>query len=508
VTARLTMSGVRKSFGPTRALDGVDLQVQGGEVLALVGENGAGKSTLMKILSGAERADAGTMTLDGKPYAPRGPDDARRHGVAMVYQELTLAPHLSVEANVLLGIEPSRWGVLDRAEGRRRVAAALRSLEHPEIDPASPVWGLSPAARQVVEIARALLLDVKLLVLDEPTSSLTQEDAQRLFDLVVRLRWRGVSIVYISHFLEEIQRVADRVTVLRDGRAVATDSLARVRLSQIIELMIGRTLSELYPHVPHEIGEPVLEVRDLQGENLPRGVSFTLRRGEILGLAGIVGAGRTELLRALYALDPVRSGEVVVRSVRGKGRGATPAKSIEQGVGLVSEDRKAEGLALGRSIADNVTLSKMTPYSALGWLNLFSRSRAVSGWLARLGVRCSGPGQAVGELSGGNQQKVAIGRLLHQDADVLLLDEPTRGVDVGSKAEIYRLMGEMAGQGKAIVFVSSYLPELLGTCDTLAVMARGRMSEVRPAGEWSTDDVLAFATGATVRQGGHFDAPS
>jgi ribose transport system ATP-binding protein len=501
------MSGVRKSFGPTRALDGVDLEVQGGEVLALVGENGAGKSTLMKILSGAERADGGTMTLDGKPFAPRGPDDARRRGVAMVYQELTLAPHLSVEANVLLGIEPSRWGVLDRGEGRRRVAEALRSLEHPEIDPDSPVWGLSPAARQVVEIARALLLDVKLLVLDEPTSSLTQEDAQRLFDLVVRLRWRGVSVVYISHFLEEIQRVADRVTVLRDGRAVATDSLARLRLSQIIELMIGRTLSELYPQVPHEIGEPVLEVRDLQGENLPRGVSFTLRRGEILGLAGIVGAGRTELLRALYALDPVRSGEVKLHSVSGKGRAETPASRIERGVGLVSEDRKAEGLALGRSVADNVTLSKMTPYSTFGWLNLFARSRAVSGWLARLGVRCSGPAQPVGELSGGNQQKVAIGRLLHQDADVLLLDEPTRGVDVGSKAEIYRLMGEMAAQGKAIVFVSSYLPELLGVCDTLAVMARGRMSEVRPAGEWSADDVLAFATGATVRRGGHFDAP-
>jgi ribose transport system ATP-binding protein len=495
VTARLTMTGIRKSFGPTQALAGVDIEVQEGEVLALVGENGAGKSTLMKILSGAESADAGSMTLDGRPYAPSSPDDARRLGVAMVYQELTLAPHLSVEANMLLGIEPSRWGWLDRGEARRRAAQALRSLEHPEIDPDAPVWGLSPAAQQVVEIARALLLDVKLLVLDEPTSSLTQEDAQRLFDLVVRLRWRGISIVYISHFLEEIQKVADRVTVLRDGLAVGTESLARIRLSQIIELMIGRTLSEQYPHTPHDIGGPVLEVKDLRGMDLPRGVSFTLRKGEILGLAGIVGAGRTELLRALFALDEVRSGEVKILAARGHSR-ATPRGRSEQGLGFLSEDRKGEGLALERSIADNLTLSSLTPYSYGGWLDLWGRARAVTDWLSRLGVRCTGPAQAVGQLSGGNQQKVAFGRLLHQDADVFLLDEPTRGVDVGSKSEIYRLMGELAARGKSILFVSSYLPELLGVCDSLAVMSKGRMSEVRPVTEWSPDEVMAYATGS------------
>jgi ribose transport system ATP-binding protein len=491
------MTGIRKAFGPTLALRGVDLDLRPGEIHALVGENGAGKSTLMKVLSGAEAPDAGSMTIDGKSYAPRDPLDARRHGVAMVYQELTLAPHLTVEANIMLGQEPARFGFLRNPPLRAKVRESLAVLEHSEIRPDSPVEGLSPAAQQLVEIARALLIDVRMLVLDEPTSALAAADAHRLFALLRRLRGRGVSIVYISHFLEEVEAVADRFTVLRDGLAVGTGNVRDFRREQIVEQMVGRKLNEQYPRVPHSSGEPILELNNVAGVESPRGVSLALRRGEILGIAGILGAGRTELLRAIYGLDPVRSGTVAVKTVGSPAGAAGVRDRIAQGVGYLSEDRKDEGLALAQSIEDNLTYSRLR-YGPFGWINLTKRRAAAGGWLKKLGVRCAGPGQAVGELSGGNQQKVALGRLLHQQADLLLLDEPTRGVDVGSKAEIYRLIGELAAQGKAILFVSSYLPELLGVCDQLAVMARGRLSPVRPVAEWSPERVMSFATGEEI----------
>jgi ribose transport system ATP-binding protein len=492
VTARLTMTGIDKRFGATVALREVALEVRPGEVFALVGENGAGKSTLMKVLSGAERPDAGHMLLDGRPFAPSGPQQARRRGVAMIYQELMLAPHLSVEANMLLGQEPTRFGFLRPFESRRRVRQALAVLEHPEIQPDMPVSRLSPAAQQLVEIARALLVDVRVLVLDEPTSSLGHADVQRLFALVRRLRERGVSVVYISHYLEEVQEIADRFAVLRDGRNVGGGNVRDFAIEEIIELMVGRSLIEQFPRIPHAIGEPVLHIRELTGDRAPLGVNLTLRRGEILGIAGMVGAGRTEFLRTLFGLDPVRRGEVTVGVYHGIG--TTPRRRITQGLGFLSEDRKGEGLALIQSIEDNLTYSRMWPYGWFGCLNPWRRRDTVRRWLERLQVRCSGPHQAVAQLSGGNQQKVALGRLLHQDADVLLLDEPTRGVDVGSKAEIYRIIGELAGQGRAILFVSSYLPELLGVCDTLAVMARGRLSPSRPVAEWTPDSIIGAAT--------------
>lgn len=494
--SRLTMSGIRKAFGPTAALRGVDLDLKPGEVHALVGENGAGKSTLMKMLSGAISPDVGTMTLDGEPYAPRDPQEARRRGVAMVYQELTLAPHLTVEANVMLGQEPARLGFLRGGELRRKVRDALAVLEHPEIRPDSPVEGLSPAAQQLVEIARALLVDVQLLVLDEPTSALAAADSQRLFALVRRLRDRGVTVVYISHFLEEVEAVADRFTVLRDGLAVATGAVKDFRRDQIIEQMVGRKLDEQYPRVPHWPGDPLLQVTDVIGHPMPCGASLTVRRGEILGIAGLLGAGRTELLRTIYGLDDVVSGKVVVRGVGSRDDRLGVRDRIRQGVGFLSEDRKGEGLALAQSVEDNLTYSRLGGAGPLGWIGFGARRAAVEGWIKKLGVRCASVGQPVGDLSGGNQQKVALGRLLYQQADLLLLDEPTRGVDVGSKAEIYRLIGELAAQGKAVLFVSSYLPELLGVCDSLAVMARGRLSPVRQVADWTPERVMAFATGA------------
>jgi ribose transport system ATP-binding protein len=492
MTPRLRMTGLHKSYGPTAALHGVDLELLPGEVHAIIGENGAGKSTLMKVLSGAEEPDAGTMEFDGFAYRPAGPQQARSRGVAMIYQELAVCPDLSVEANVMLGQEAHGFGFLNREANRARVNAALAQLGHPEIHADAPVSGLSPAERQVVEIARALISEVKLLVLDEPTSALTQEDAARLFALVKRLKGQGVTVVYISHFLEEIEAVADRFTVLRDGQAVGSGLVGEVTRERIGEMMVGRTVTEQYPRVPHTIGEPVLELTGLCGEELPEGASLTLRRGEILGVAGIVGSGRTEMLRAVYGLDPVRAGRVTVGAFSGER--ATPAERIAQGVGMVSEDRKTEGLALELPISDNVALSRL---ESRGGLLSHSRLRAaVSDVLSRFGVKFRDSEQAVGELSGGNQQKVALARLFHQRADVLLLDEPTKGVDVGSKADIYRQIGEAAAGGKAVLVVSSYLPELFGVCDTLAVMCRGKLTAVRPVSEWTPEQVIAAATGA------------
>jgi ribose transport system ATP-binding protein len=493
MSALLEMRDVRKTFGANRALDGVSLELAGGEVHALVGENGAGKSTLMKILSGAYRPDSGSMILAGASYAPRGPRDARARGVAMIYQELTLAPHLTVEANVMLGQERSALGLVRRGEHRRLVSESLDLLEHPDIRPDAIAGTLSVGAQQLVEVARALVSDARVIVFDEPTSSLTEKDAMRLFEVIDRLRARGLAIVYISHFLEEVRRVARRYTVLRDGRTVATGPMAGTQMETIIAQMVGRDLTEMFPRVPHTPGVPVLELSGLSGQVVPKRADLTLHRGEVLGIAGLVGAGRTELLRAIFGLDAVRTGQVRIKGL--SGGAATPRRRIGQGLGFLSEDRKGEGLALARSIEDNLTLSALDEYAHWGWLNLGRRRAAATRWMQALRVRAQGPAQPIGALSGGNQQKVAIARLLHQEADVLLLDEPTRGIDVGSKAEIYRMIGELAAQGKAVLMVSSYLPELIGICDRLAVMARGTLSPARPVSEWTEHGIMEVATG-------------
>ena len=491
-TPLLRMHGITKSFGATRALDGVSFELHAGEVLALVGENGAGKSTLMKVLSGAYRPDSGRMELAGAAYRPAGPQDARSSGVAMIYQELNLCPDLSVEDNVMLGQETSRYGWLERRRQRPRVAVALARLGHSDLRPDTPVHRLSIAARQLVEIARALVREARIIVFDEPTSSLAGRDVERLFTVIRRLRDDGLGVIYISHFLEEVRAVASRYAVLRDGRSVGGGDLAGTSEAEIVSLMVGRSVDELFPTVPHAPGEVILSIEDLSGRAAPRGVSLDVRRGEILGVAGLVGAGRTELLRCIFGLDDVSSGRVRVAGVTIAGG---PAGRIARGLGMVSEDRKTEGLAQVRSIADNLTFSRLGPYSRCGLLNLRRRDAAVGEWMDRLRVKARSPHQDVVELSGGNQQKVAIARVLHQQADVLLLDEPTRGIDVGTKVEIYRLIGEAAAAGKAIVFVSSYLPELLAVCDRVAVMSRGRLREVRPAREWTEEAVLQAAVG-------------
>jgi ribose transport system ATP-binding protein len=487
----LVMRDVAKSFGAARALDGVSLEAAAGEVHALVGENGAGKSTLMKVLSGAHRPDAGTMSLGGQPYAPRDPREARRRGVAMIYQELAIAPHLTVEANVMLGRERTTAGLVRRREHRRRAREALAMLSHAEIAPEAVAGRLPLAAQQLVEVARALVSDARVIVLDEPTAVLGESDAARLFAVIDRLRERGLAILYISHFLEEVRRVAQAYTVLRDGRTVATGRMADATTSGLVGAMLGRPLGEMFPKVPHEPGAPALTATGLAGERLPRRVDLEARRGEILGIAGLVGAGRTETLRVLFGLDAQRAGRVRVLD-RDAGR-AAPHRRIAQGLGLLSEDRKGEGLAIRRGVDDNLTLSSLRKYGRWGWLDLRARRAATEAWMRRLNIRARDAAVPVASLSGGNQQKVAIGRLLDQDAEVLLLDEPTRGVDVGSKVEIYRLMGELAARGKAVVMVSSYLPELLGVCDRIAAMRRGVLAEVRPASEWTEHALLEAA---------------
>jgi len=488
----LSMKNITKTFGATCALDDVHFDLKRGEVHALLGENGAGKSTLIKILSGAIRPTRGRMILEGKKYSPASPLEGRKMGISVIYQELNLAPHLTVEENIMLGQEWQAWGFLRRKKMREKVREVLRQVSHPEIAPDVPVRQLSVAARQIVEISRALLEKAKILIMDEPTSSLSGEDSARLFGLIKRLKGQGVGIVYISHFLEEVQQVADRFSVLRDGKNVGSGQMEETSLDRIIQLMVGQKVKEMFPRLPHEVGPVALVASSLRGKRMQAEVSLSLHHGEILGLAGLVGSGRTEFLRALFGLDAWQEG--ILRIGREEIALAGPRLRIDQGIGFLSEDRQGEGLAPSQSIADNLTLSRLTPYARFGFLRLGLRNRAVERWIQRLKIKAQGPGQSILTLSGGNQQKVALARLLHQEAEVLLLDEPTRGIDIISKLQVYEWMGELAAQGKAILFVSSYLPELLGVCDRIAVFYRGQLAEVRPASEWNYQSLIAATT--------------
>jgi ribose transport system ATP-binding protein len=496
--ALLEMRGISKRFGATVALDRVDLAVAPGEICGLVGENGAGKSTLMAILAGAVQPDDGAMAIDGRPYAPRGPIEARRAGVAMIQQELSLAPHLSVMENILLGVEPTRLGFLQRGRMAEIATRALGELGHGSLRPDTLVAGLPMPVQQIVEIARAIAVGCRVLVLDEPTSSLGREDARRLFAMLARLRGQGHAIVYISHFLEEVTEIADRFVVLRDGRNAGDGPTATATHDGIVGMMIGGSARALFPRGPRQVGEPILTVDALQ----PGDATFTLHRGEVFGIAGLIGAGRTRLLRTLFGLEPVTAGRITLGVHTG---GGTPRDRWQQGMGMLSEDRKHEGLAPGLSIADNLTITNLAPFGAGGTVWPGRQRRAAATWISRLAVRCAGPAQAVSELSGGNQQKVALARLLYHGVDVLVLDEPTRGIDVSSKAQIYALIDSLVGTSarpapKAVLLVSSYLPELLGVCDRVAVMFRGRLQAARPVSELTEPDLMVAAmTGGAAR---------
>lgn len=492
----LSLKTIHKSFGPTIALDGVDLDLRPGEVHALIGENGAGKSTLMNIIAGSLRPDRGTMEINGSPYSPSNPLEARTHGIALIHQELSLCPHLSVAENVLMGIESSRFGWLDRDELISRTSEVLKTFHHADIRPQKRVGDLSVAARQIVEISRAIAANARIILMDEPTSSLQREDVEHLFTLIRKLSGEGISVIYISHFLEEVRQISNRFTVLRDGRSVATGDISATTDNELIAKMVGRAQQNLFPIRTAREGETILSVQNLGAPPLLKDASFELRRGEILGIAGLMGSGRTPLLRAIFGLERPERGTIEINNKSLPAGRSTPAMRLIEGLGYLSEDRKGEGLTLNQSVADNVTVTKFDSCSRWGWLDLGAQRKQAEKLVNALKIRSRGVQQEAGSLSGGNQQKVIVARLLHQDADVLLLDEPTRGIDIGSKAQVYETIAECAAQNKAVLMVSSYLPELFGMCDRLAVMSRGRLSRVRPIDEWTPESVLQAAIGS------------
>jgi ribose transport system ATP-binding protein len=489
-TQLLRIAGLRKAYPGVVALGGVDLDVRASEVLALVGENGAGKSTLIRIVAGAQPADAGTVDFCGQDLAGRNPAAVAAAGVAVVYQEQSLVPQLSVRANLHLRRERHAGWLASRDE-TVRAREALARLGLGDLDPETPVAALDVAVRQLVEIARALLADARLLILDEPTAALTPRETERLFAVVAELRSQGLGIVFVSHRLDEVFRLADRIAVLRDGALVGVWPAAELDRPRLIELMVGRPLEREFPPRAAAIGAAVLEARGLCGGPV-RDVDLTLRAGEIVGLAGLVGAGRTELARLLFGADRLAGGEVRLdgRPLRLR----SPRDAIAQGICLLTEDRKGQGLVLGLPARENFALANLDLWSRGGWLDRRAEAAAFDRFAASLRLKVSGPAQPAGELSGGNQQKLLVARWLARDARVIIVDEPTRGIDVGAKHEIYLLLNDLAARGKAILMISSELPEVLGMSDRVLVMHEGRLAGEIPAPATATQaDVMALA---------------
>lgn len=469
---RLEMRGVSKEFGGIAALDDAQFSARSGEVHALMGENGAGKSTFMKVLAGAYQHDRGEIRIDGEPVSIANPHDAMRRGISIIYQEFSLAQHLTVAENILIEALGHNF-VIDRKTMRARAAALLSGMGFDDIDPDEIVGNLTVAHQQVVEICKALSRECSILILDEPTAVLTNHETEKLFKLVRQLRDRGVCIIYISHRLDEIFSLCDRVTILKDGATVGTWETAALDHKSLVNLMIGRELTDFFPRREVTLGPVVMEVENLATGALVSGVTFNVRRGEVLGIGGLVGAGRTEVLRAIFGADPLSEGEV---RLRGRALGVRrPGEAVRAGIGLVPEDRKREGCLLNMPILTNAMLTPVNPH--LGFLGLLRsrKERAATESLRRgLNLKTASIDAEAGTLSGGNQQKVVLMKWLVSGCDVLLLDEPTRGVDVGAKVEIYRVINELAANGAAIVMVSSEMLELIGMCDRVVVMHSGR----------------------------------
>jgi len=490
--ALLTLSGIGKTY-VTPVLRDVALAVRGGEVLALTGENGAGKSTLSKIICGLEPATTGAMLLDGQPYAPASRTAAEALGIRMVMQELNLIPTLSIAENLYLKHLPHRFGWIDRARLERDARAQMDQVGLHGIDPWTPVGQLGIGHQQMIEIARNLIGECRLLILDEPTAMLTHREVELLFEQVARLKAAGVAIVYISHRLEELKRVADRIAVLRDGDLVCDDAIAGYSSADLVKLMVGRAADADIDLSGRTFGAPLLRVRDLGRAGVVQPTSFDLRAGEILGIAGLIGSGRTELLRLVFGADQPDSGQVFVGDRQDAADISSPKSAIQSGIAMVTEDRKGQGLLLRQSIAVNTTLAKLQAVSTAGWLDHGREAAIADDYIGKLGVRSRDSTQPVAELSGGNQQKVVIARWLNRDCPVMLFDEPTRGIDIGAKFDIYNVLADLARQGKGLVIVSSDLRELMLICDRIAVMSAGRIVDTFTRGAWSQDQLLEAA---------------
>ena len=478
-----------KSYGGIPALAGVSIELRSGEIHALAGENGAGKSTLAKIVCGLTRADSGSMQLDGSPFAPSSKLEAEKVGIRVVLQELNLISTLTVAENLFLRRMPVRLGAIDYRNLNERARELLGRFGLEQLDPRTTLQALGVGVRQMLEIAAALSEPCRLLILDEPTAALSGGEAENLFGHLDRLKGEGVAIVYISHRMEEIHRISDRITVLRDGALVETSETDKITPDEVVRLMVGRDLShEVW--LPKTLGETALRVSNLRSGNAVRGVDFELKEGEILGVAGLVGSGRTETVRAVFGADRPDGGEIELygEPVRGT------RDAVRRGLALLTEDRKEQGLLLPRPVRENISLTRLRSLaSRIGWVRRAGEAAHVNSLVERLRVRCSSIEQPAQELSGGNQQKALLARWVGADSKALLVDEPTRGIDVGSKFEIYGLLNSLAAQGKAILIVSSDLLELMALCDRICVMSAGRIAATFARGEWTADKIMAAA---------------
>ncbi|UWE09942.1 sugar ABC transporter ATP-binding protein [Actinacidiphila bryophytorum] len=494
-TPVLALDGVSKSFGAVRALREVSLALYAGEAHALAGENGAGKSTLIKILAGVHRPDAGTVLLDGVPVALHGPADARDAGVAVIYQEPALFPDLSVAENIFVGRQPRRsFGRVDHRAVSEAAAGLFRRLGV-AMDPGRPARGLSIADQQLVEIAKALSFRARVLIMDEPTAALTGSEVARLFGVVRALQAGGTAVLFISHRLEEVFALCGHVTTLRDGALVASEDVAGLTQDDLVRRMVGRDLDELYPKQHTDPGDVALGVHRLTREGVFTDVSFEVRRGEIVGLAGLVGAGRSEVARAVFGVDRWDAGEVRVDGRRL--RPGAPSLAMDAGLALVPEDRRAQGLVMGMSVERNINLTGFGATSTAGLMKRGAERRRAVDWAVRLQVKYARLADAVGTLSGGNQQKVVLAKWLATGPRVLIVDEPTRGIDVGTKAEVHRLLSRLAADGVAVLMISSDLPEILGMADRVLVMHEGRLVAEIPRAQATEESVMAAATGST-----------
>jgi ribose transport system ATP-binding protein len=488
------MEGISKTFPGVHALDGARFELRPGEVHALVGENGAGKSTLMKVLAGIYRRDAGTIRVRGEEVDIPTPAAAQHLGISMVHQELNLMPHLTVAQNIFIGREPRRWGFLLDDEALNAKARELFEVLHLPLDPRARVGSLAVAQHQMIEIARALSFNADVLIMDEPTAPLTDTEIDELFRIIRDLRARGVGVVHISHRLGELKQISDRVTVMRDGRFIDTVATAEAPIDQIISMMVGRTIFEAAPEIPEKRDdEVVLEVRGLNRGRVVRDVSFQLRRGEILGFAGLVGAGRTEVARLIFGADRADSGEILIH---GKAVTiASPSDAVRNGIAYLSEDRKRYGLAVGLDVETNVVLAAMRRYvGPLGVVNSRETRATAEREVQHLAIKTPSVRQKTRNLSGGNQQKIVVAKWLTSDTDILIFDEPTRGIDVGAKSEIYRLLNDLAAEGKSIVMISSELPEILRMSHRILVMCEGRITGEVTAAEATQERIMTYAT--------------